>query len=384
MRFLGSLGRAFWRFMVIFSFTVNIILVVVLLVAGLLIFEIKNQIAEPLVEGLHSSFVGLDQATIDWTIPVRDQIQVKLDIPLETTTVVVLQEPVPLQVNALIDLPGINAYNVNAAVDLELPVGLELPVSLDLDVAVDQPLDVELDVRAVIPLAETQLHDVANNLRLQLEPLAIALNNLPGGFDEVVPFVGDVLQGDVNLLTPNDYSIQPWPGYSMTAGLGYDLYTEEIPAQNIPMDTGIVQVGGMPFLDEQIRPGIYDVGGPESINADAIAQLEAMGIDPIFFRDGLGPLMRPVNSAVTGESQSATDSTTNSSTEDVERSPGVEDQGIIATATQPGGSAPSAVPPSQVPPSATLPPVTPSPQPPTPTPPPTFTPNPDQGILPGG
>ncbi|MFW5709624.1 MAG: hypothetical protein ACOCX5_05330, partial [Chloroflexota bacterium] len=189
-RFFGAVGRFFWRFMVIFSFVVNIILVIVLLVLGLLIFEIKNQVAEPLVEGLHSSFVGLDQATIDWTIPVRDQIQVELNIPLETNTVVVLTQPVPLQVDALIDLPGINAYNVNATVDLELPAGLELPVALDLDVAVDEPLDVELDVRAVIPLAETQLHDVAHNLRLQLEPLAIALNNLPNSFSGAAQMVG--------------------------------------------------------------------------------------------------------------------------------------------------------------------------------------------------
>ena len=63
--------------------------------AGCVDFEIKNQVAQPLVNGLHSSFVGLDQATIDWTIPVRDTIQVQLDIPLETDTVVVLTEPVP-------------------------------------------------------------------------------------------------------------------------------------------------------------------------------------------------------------------------------------------------------------------------------------------------
>ncbi len=378
MRVLGSLGRAFWRFMVIFSFIVNIVLVVVLIVAGLLIFEIKNQIAEPLVEGLHSSFVGLDQATIDWTIPVRDQIQVELNIPLKTTTTVILQEPVPLEVNALIDLPGINAYNVNAAVNLELPVGLELPVSLDLDVEVDEPLDIELDVRAVIPLSQTQLHDVANNLRLQLEPLAIALNNLPGGFDEVLPFAGDVLQGDVNLLTPNDYSVQPWSGYSTTAGLGYDLYTEVVPADNIPLQTGIVNVGGMPFLDEQIRPDIYEVGGPFEINAAALAELEAMGIDPIFFRDGLGALMAP-NAApdITGDAQSAPNTSPPVNT-------GVQDQGIIETDTEPPAEQPPMQQPTDVPVQPTA---FPSPtQDPFPTalPRPTDTPNPDQGILPGG
>ncbi|HRF93941.1 MAG TPA: hypothetical protein PLZ51_02040, partial [Aggregatilineales bacterium] len=71
---LRAIGLFIWRFMVIFSFIVNIILVLVLVVAGLFIFHIKAQVAQPLVAGLHSSFVGLDNATIDWTIPVRDTI----------------------------------------------------------------------------------------------------------------------------------------------------------------------------------------------------------------------------------------------------------------------------------------------------------------------
>ncbi len=289
---MRALGRFLWRFMVIFSFIVNIVLVVVLLVAGLLIFEIKNQVAQPLVEGLHSSFVGLDQATIDWTIPVRDQIQVKLDIPLNTITTVVLQEAVPLQVVARIDLPGINAYNVAANVSLELPVGLELPVALNLDVAVDQPLDIELDVRAVIPLSETQLHDVADNLRLQLEPLAIALNNLPNGFGGALDFVGEVLRGEANLLAENDYSRQPWRGYSITAGVGYDFYGVPVPENNIAIRTGIVTVGGMPALDEQIRPDVWGQGGPLAVIERAEQNMAMMGISPIYWRDGLGALMR--------------------------------------------------------------------------------------------
>jgi len=289
--------------MVIFSFIVNIILVVVLIALLLFIFEIKNQVAEPLVEGLHSSFVGLDQATIDWTIPVRDEIQVVLDIPLQTETIVRLTQPVPLQVNALIDLPGINAYNVNAAVNLELPAGLELPVALDLLVNVDQPLPVELDVRAVIPIQGTQLHDVAQNLRLQLEPLAIALNNLPNNFSEAGDLIGDVLRGErINLLEPNDYSIKPWPGYSITAGYGYELINEPVPPENVPLRTGIVPIGGMPFLDEQIRPDVYNAGGPFEINTAAINNLNAQGIPPQFYSGEIGSLIQLIPRVDSGTS----------------------------------------------------------------------------------
>ena len=119
--FFSRFGRFIWRAMIIFSFLVNIILVVVLLGLGLLIFDIKNNIADPLVGGLHGSFVGLDQATIDWTIPVRDTIPVQLTVPLNTDTTVVLTRPVPISANATIVL---NGSSVSTPVSLTLPVGL--------------------------------------------------------------------------------------------------------------------------------------------------------------------------------------------------------------------------------------------------------------------
>ena len=46
MRALKTIGKYLWRFMIIFSFIVNIILVMVLLVLGLTIFDIKKNIAQ--------------------------------------------------------------------------------------------------------------------------------------------------------------------------------------------------------------------------------------------------------------------------------------------------------------------------------------------------
>ncbi|MEQ8673056.1 MAG: hypothetical protein RLP44_30205 [Aggregatilineales bacterium] len=281
MRVLRAIGKFFWRFMVIFSFIVNIILVIVLLAAGLLIFDIKNNVAQPLVTGLHSSFVGLDQATIDWTIPVRDVVPVNLDIPLQTNTVVTLTDAVPLTVQANIVAPGLTVSN--ATVTLSLPQGLQLPVALDLNVEVRDTLPVSLDVRAVIPLEETQLHDVATNLRLLFEPFGRGLHNLPSGWGEVPDFVSDVVSGDVNLLNENDYSRTPWTGFSRTAGLNYNLANEDIPLANIPLETGLVMQGGIPGLDEQIRPDVYDQGGPEAVNAQAIQSLSAFGISPSYY-----------------------------------------------------------------------------------------------------
>lgn len=270
MRVLRGFGKAIWRFMVIFSFIVNIVLVIVVIALAATLFDIKNNILTPLVSGLHSSFVGLDEATIDWTIPVRDSLPVKFDLPLDQSTVVTLTDDVPLTVFASISAP---ALQVNSAtVYLTLPAGTRLPVALDLNVPVDTNVPVSLDVRAVIPLNQTQLHDPFENLRLIFEPLARALHNLPNDYNGAGQLVSNLLSGQsVNLLAESTYSDNPWPGFSRTAGLGYDLSDEPIPPENLPRNTGIVPEGGIPGLDQQLRPEVYDRGGPDAINAQAEA-----------------------------------------------------------------------------------------------------------------
>ena len=62
----------FKTFAILFSFIVNTVLVVVVLVLATSVFKLKSDIADPLVGGLHDNFVALDQATIRTTIPVLD------------------------------------------------------------------------------------------------------------------------------------------------------------------------------------------------------------------------------------------------------------------------------------------------------------------------
>lgn len=297
MRALRSIGKWFWRFMVIFSFIVNIVLVVVLVFLLLTIFDIKNNIAQPLIQGLHSSFVGLNDATIDWTIPVRTSIDVTdktitVDdsILLDKDTIVTLTDNVYLNVTANITLPGVGNLN-NAQVALALPKDLQLPVHLSLDVPVliDVPVNLEdipvdLDVRAVIPLSQTQLHDPVENLRLLFEPIVRILGNLPGDFSEVGPFVGQVVSGNPpNLLADTDYSLNPWPGFSTTAGLNYDMANLPVPPENVPVLTGIQAVGGIPALDQGVRPELYQNGDPAAVNTQAVGNAQAQGIPPQYY-----------------------------------------------------------------------------------------------------
>lgn len=316
---MRAIGLAIWRFMVIFSFIVNIVLVVVLIAAGVFIFQIKNNIADPLIGGLHSTAAGLEEATIDWTIPVRDRIPVNLDIQLTTDTVVILNEPVPLSVDAVIDLPGLNATNVPARVNITLPVGLELPVALDVPVPVREELDVSLDVRAVIPLSETQLADPIQTLGLLFEPLAVGLHNLPSNWNEAADFAGIVvapftggnsvdyehllLAEDGTGFNPEAYDA--WAGYGLTAGLNYDLLDQPVPQGNQAVETGIVPPGGIPFLDSLLRPQYWGDTSPAEINETAVADLEARNFPSEVYDGSMGGHYVEVQSNI-AEQQPAT------------------------------------------------------------------------------
>lgn len=371
MRALRGIGKFIWRFMVIFSFIVNIVLVVVLLVAGLFIFQIKQQVADPLIGGLHSTATGLGEATIDWVIPVRDELGIALNVPINANTitsqvtqisgqpvtetipgetVVTLTRPVPITITGA-NIDAGNLQLSNATVSITLPQGTQLPVALDMEVELITDIPVELDVRAVIPLSETQLIDPINQLGLLFEPLAIGLHNLPNDFSEAGRFAGNIWNGESlerMLLATDGSGFNPtpydsWTGFSLTAGYGYEnLMAETYPPELRPIETGIVVPGGIPALDALLpsRAHLYSGGTiPASAAQSAANTAQAAGI-PAYTYDGsmaetynaiqggstrtIEAVTVPVDSQST-EGQNDTDSTTTNSS----------GSGIIPTPTAP-------------------------------------------------
>ncbi len=259
--------NGFKTFAIIFSFITNFVLVLVLIFVVFLIFQIKNGIAEPLVTGLHSSFVGLDQARILTTIPVddtihvndsinvndtivvNDSIPVKLNIPLQQNTIVTLTSDVPLKLPTTFTLR--DGTTLNGTVGLSLPTGLQLPVALNLNVPVDQPLPItlhvpinlkvpvnlavpiHLKVPVDIPLSQTELHDPFDKLRGLFDPFVRLLGNLPSNWGEVPDFISRVFSGNPpNLLADNRYTQKPWAGF--TTGVNPPTPVPTAPRLNLP------------------------------------------------------------------------------------------------------------------------------------------------------
>jgi hypothetical protein len=176
-------------------------------------------------------------------------------------------------------------------------------------------LDIALDVRAVIPLRETQLIDPINQLGLLFEPLAIGLHNLPNDFGEAGQFGQALLNGEdpVHLLMATDGTgfnknpYDPWLGYSMTAGDNYSLFGEPYPQNAQSQATGLVVPGGIPLLDALLpgRAALYENGNtPADINAQAQQNLQDdPNMNPAVWNGTMADYYNSVQSSIPAEQE---------------------------------------------------------------------------------
>lgn len=161
---------SFWKALIVTSFVMNAILLIVLLVLGGLLFQMRDMLlssdnglmgfARNNVAELRSVVNGLQEATIKTNIPLDTvTIPIQLDVPVNQETTVELTEAANVIVEgADIDL-GL-AGRLRANVNLQLPVGTQLKIRLNMNIPINQPLplkDKNVVVPVEIPLKETEL-----------------------------------------------------------------------------------------------------------------------------------------------------------------------------------------------------------------------------------
>lgn len=186
--------QAFKNFAIIFSFIVNIILILVLGLVAVLLFPFLSNMVTPLVGGLNDSFVEMNDASIIQTIQVDDTLPISFTLPLEQETDVVLADDVSLNVPATFALPA-GGGTINGQVSIVLPKDTVLPVNLNLDVPVDQNIPVKLAVPVDIKLNKTDLGTPFNRLVENFDPLNGFLEGLPEDNDEFISRVNDSVFG---------------------------------------------------------------------------------------------------------------------------------------------------------------------------------------------
>jgi hypothetical protein len=210
MERLKRFWNAFKDVAILFSFAVNFVVVVLLLVISVpalrAVFVLKTGLVEPLLNDLDAAFVGLGEATIDTQVQIDEPIPIQFGLPLDQPltidfqlpiqqpTAVVLTEPVPLNLPAQFNLPG-GGGAINGSVSLALPAGLRLPIQLNMtvpvqqtvpvrmDVPVDQTVRISMTVPVHIKLGEAGLDPVVGKLRGAIRPVKVQIERLPDGIE---------------------------------------------------------------------------------------------------------------------------------------------------------------------------------------------------------
>jgi hypothetical protein len=123
------------------------------------------------VDQLMTSIEGLQSAHIRTSIPIDKQLPINLEVPVNQQTAVRTTGAVPLVVPATFTLPG-GGGQINGSVALALPAGLELPINLNMTIPISSTVPVQFDVPVDIPMQDTELADDFNRLHTLVEPAA--------------------------------------------------------------------------------------------------------------------------------------------------------------------------------------------------------------------
>lgn len=174
---------AFWTVASVLSFTVNIVLLIVLAIllqnmntVGVTVTGISDQ----LLGGLYNNFVRMDSATIRARIPVNADIPLNITVPVKTTTQITLAEAAVIRNAQVIINTG--SLDINANATVTLPANTPLVVNLDFPLQVTDTIPVSLIVDVNIPLKDTELsapfqglQDVVRPYYCLIEPQATSI-----------------------------------------------------------------------------------------------------------------------------------------------------------------------------------------------------------------
>ncbi len=167
-----AFAPAFWTIASLFSMTLNIVLIVIVLLLVQQVGSLSGvlNVANNLLSGLYTNFEKMYQAHIRATIPVSTQVPVQLEVCIRRETSVTLTRDVGIT-NARVTVQSGGLTITNALTNIRLPAGVDLPIALDLCVPVEAQIPVKLNVRTDIPIAQTELGEPIQGLMDTVRPI---------------------------------------------------------------------------------------------------------------------------------------------------------------------------------------------------------------------
>ena len=162
---------AFKNIAILFSFMVNFITVLVLLIVVLAILPLKQVFISPIMGQVWGELQSLDNAKIETTVKINQQVPIAFPVNVhESPTTVRLTAPVSIAMPARYVFPG-GGGAINGTVTVVMPAGTRLPVVIeDLTIPISQKIPIVFDQPVTIYLRDTELHNNIGNFQGLLRP----------------------------------------------------------------------------------------------------------------------------------------------------------------------------------------------------------------------
>ncbi len=163
--------EAFKNIAILFSFTVNLITVLVILILLMSLLPAKEIFISPIMGKVWGGLQDFDNAKIETTVQIDHQLPIAFPVHVrENPTTVRLTAPVSMNMPARFVLPG-GGGTINGTVTVVMPAGTRLPVVIeDMTIPVAQTIPVQFDQPVTIYLRDTELHTVIGNFQDLLRP----------------------------------------------------------------------------------------------------------------------------------------------------------------------------------------------------------------------
>ena len=126
---------------------------------------------------------AFDEATIEYTVQINEQIPVKAVIPFQENMQIPIQATIPIseEISTTVAFE-ISQLGLSIPVDITLPLVLDVPVDITVPISIDRrvpistTVPIHLEVPIVVKLSETDLGRYVELLKQELKDLEQALS----------------------------------------------------------------------------------------------------------------------------------------------------------------------------------------------------------------
>jgi hypothetical protein len=124
-----------------------------------------------------ASIGALKNSSIDYTVPIDQQIAVAMDVPVKFTVDVPIQQDLAINttVDIPLDIPLLGTRTITVPINTTVPINLSVKIPVDKSFPVNGMIPVKFDVPINLKLSTTTFGDALGQLQAALQQQADAL-----------------------------------------------------------------------------------------------------------------------------------------------------------------------------------------------------------------